>query len=85
MKVTEFLLKTTALGISAGISIVGLLLAWLGFICPGLLWCSNFTNTESISLVVAYFVGCLGVSILSAGFVIFLVSFCLIDKAAGEV
>lgn len=51
-------------------SLPGALLAWLGFIAPGWLWCMNFTNTEQFGLVICAIVGFIGLSFLTLGLVI---------------
>lgn len=57
--------------LSLAVTLVGEFLAWLGFVYPGLIWCSNFVNTEMISLVVVTFVGVIGLFIMASGFVMF--------------
>jgi hypothetical protein len=49
------------------ISWIGAGLAYLGFVLPGLLWCSNFVSNESISLMFVFIVGCVGVAVWGAG------------------
>ncbi len=50
-----------------GFTIPGIMLSFLGFIFPGILWCSNFASNESITLVLAFFVGMFGVSLWTVG------------------
>lgn len=65
--VSKFGAKFCFFAIAVCISWIGAGLAYLGFVLPGLLWCSNFVSNESISLMFVFIVGCFGVAVWGAG------------------
>lgn len=54
------------------LTLFGISLAYLGFVMPGLLWCSNFVSNEMISLVFCVFVGTIGVILCLFAFIVLL-------------
>lgn len=56
------------------LTLPGVLLAWIGFIFPGWLWCFNFVSNESISLFLITIVGLFGLALVATGFGVFCAS-----------
>lgn len=66
------LAKFACFGVSLGLTLFGITLAYLGFVMPGLMWCSNFTSTEMISLLICVVVGVAGIVVCLVGFIVLL-------------
>ncbi len=61
------LAKFVCFAASLGLTLFGITLAYLGFVMPGLMWCSNFANTEMITIVICVAVGVAGLVLCRFG------------------
>lgn len=64
------LAKFVCFAASLGLTLFGITLTYLGFVMPGLMWCSNFADTEMISLVICVVVGGAGLVLCSFGLIV---------------